>query len=66
VALEPRNPAHYEKLARALEFQGRYAEALDAARNQVKLLQELGRRDQARQLGQYIELLEYKKVKQSR
>jgi cytochrome c-type biogenesis protein CcmH/NrfG len=65
-ALEPRNPAYYEKLARTLEFQGRYAEALDAARTQVKLLQELGRRDQAKQLGQYIELLEYKKVKQSR
>jgi predicted membrane-bound spermidine synthase/Tfp pilus assembly protein PilF len=65
-ALEPQNPTHYEKLARALEFQGRYAEALDAARNQVKLLQELGRPDLAKRLGEYIELLEYKKVKQSR
>jgi tetratricopeptide (TPR) repeat protein len=65
-ALEPQNPAHYEKLARSLEFQGRYAEALDAARTQVRLLQELGRPDLAKRLGEYIELLEYKKVKQSR
>jgi tetratricopeptide (TPR) repeat protein/MFS family permease len=64
VALEPKNPDHYTKLARALEFQHRYNDALAVVRKQVALLQDLGRRDQAAQLGPYVELLEYKKVKQ--
>jgi len=32
----------------------------------VKLVQELGRRDVATQLNQYIELLKYKQVKQAK
>ncbi len=66
VKLEPRNPAHYDKLARALEFQRRYAEAIDVVQRQIKLLHELGRRDLAAQLRQYLELLEYQKAKQSK
>jgi tetratricopeptide (TPR) repeat protein/MFS family permease len=64
VALEPRNPTYYEKLARTLEFQGRYGEAIDVVRRQIKLLQESDQRDAAARLGPYVELLEYKKVKQ--
>ncbi len=65
-ALEPRNVSHYEKLARALELQRRYDEAIVAVQKHVKLVQELGRRDLATQLNQYIELLKYKRGKQSR
>lgn len=65
-ALEPRNPSHYEKLARALELQRRYEEAIQAVQKHLKLVQELGRRDLATQLNQYIELLKYKQVKQSK
>jgi tetratricopeptide (TPR) repeat protein/MFS family permease len=65
-ALEPRNPSHYEKLARALEFQRRYDEAVAVVRKHVTLREEQGRRDLATQLRQYIEMLEYKKVKQSK
>jgi tetratricopeptide (TPR) repeat protein len=65
-ALEPRNSSHYQKLARALEFQRRYDEAVAVVRKHVKLMQEQGRRDLVTQLSQYIELLEYKKVKQAR
>jgi tetratricopeptide (TPR) repeat protein/MFS family permease len=66
MALEPRNPSHYQKLARALEFQRRYDEAVAVVRKHVKLVQEQGRRDLATQLSQYIEVLEYKKVKQAK
>ena len=66
VALGPKNPAYYEKLARALEFQGHYGEAVEVVHKQIKLLQDLGRRDLASQLAPYVDLLEYKKVKQSR
>jgi len=66
VSLEPRNPAHYDKLAKALEFQRRYAEAIDVVQREIKLLQELGQKDVALQLRPYLELLEYQKVKQSK
>ncbi len=65
-ALEPRNPSHYEKLARALELQRRYDEAIVAVQKHVRLMQDLGRRDLATQLNQYIELLKYKRVKQAK
>ncbi len=65
-ALEPRNPSHYEKLARALELQRRYDEAIVAVQKHVRLVQDLGRRDLATQLNQYIELLKYKRVKQAK
>jgi len=65
-ALEPRNPSHYQKLARALELQHRYDEAIAAVRKHVRLVQEQGRRDLVSQLNHYIDVLEYKKVKQAR
>ena len=65
-ALEPANPSHYQKLAKALEFQRRYDEAIAVTRQHVKLMEEQGRRDLAAQLRQYVEFLEYQKVKQAR
>jgi predicted membrane-bound spermidine synthase/Tfp pilus assembly protein PilF len=65
VALEPGNPAHYAKLAKALEFQQRYDEALEVARRHMQLMQTNGQPDAAAQLRQYIEILEYKNVKRS-
>jgi len=64
-ALEPANPAYYSKLARALEFQKRYDEAIDAARREMELLQQGGQQEAAAQIRQYIEILEYKRVKQA-
>jgi Tfp pilus assembly protein PilF len=64
VSLEPENLSHYDNLAKTLEFQGRYGEAIDVVRKQMKLLQEQGRRDLASQRRQYIELLEYRRAKQ--
>jgi tetratricopeptide (TPR) repeat protein len=64
LSLEPGYLPHYEKLARSLERQGRYAEALDVARRQMTLLKKLGRREEIAQLTPYIELLEYRKAKQ--
>ena len=66
VALEPRNPSHYQKLARALEFQHRYGEAVAVVQKHMALMEEHGRRDLATQLRQYIDMLEYKKVKQAK
>jgi tetratricopeptide (TPR) repeat protein len=66
VTLEPRNPSHYQKLARALEFQRRYDEAVAVVGRHIKLMQEQGRRDLVAQLSQYIEVLKYNKVKQAK
>ncbi len=65
-ALEPRNPSHYQKLARALEFQHRYGEAVAVVEKHRALMQELGRRDLAGQLRNYEDVLRYKKVKQAK
>jgi tetratricopeptide (TPR) repeat protein len=64
LSLEPGYLSHYEKLARSLERQGRYAEALDVARRQMTLLKKLARQELIAQLTPYIELLEYRKAKQ--
>jgi tetratricopeptide (TPR) repeat protein len=64
MTLEPRNPTHYQKLARALELQHCYREAVAVVEQHVKLMEEQGRRDQVTQLNQYIGLLRYKNVKQ--
>ncbi len=66
VALEPRNPSHYQKLARALELQRRYEEAVAVVRKHMELMQAEGRRDLAAQLRGYEDMLRYKKVKQTK
>ncbi len=66
MALDPANLVFYEKLAKALELQQRYDEAIAVARKHVALLRSLGRRDVALQVGTYIDFLEYQRVKQRR
>lgn len=66
LALEPSNPAHYEMLARSLDRQARYGEAIDVVRKHIKLMQNQGKKEEAGQLRQYVELLEYQKAKQTR
>lgn len=64
VALEPENAAHYRKLAKALETQRRYDEAIAVARRHIELLKARGAREEALRVGHYVELLEYERVKQ--
>jgi tetratricopeptide (TPR) repeat protein/MFS family permease len=66
LALEPRTPSHYQKLARALELQRRYDEAVAVVRKHIDLVQKQGRRDLVPQLTQYMEVLKYNKVKQAK
>jgi tetratricopeptide (TPR) repeat protein/MFS family permease len=66
VTLEPRNLSHYHNLARALEFQHRYDEAVAVVEKHLRLAREQGHRDLAAQLAQYIEVLKYNKVKRAR
>jgi tetratricopeptide (TPR) repeat protein len=64
MTLEPTNLAYYEKLAKLLEDQHRYGEAISVVQKHIALLKELGRRDVAFQMGAYVDFLEYQKVKQ--
>ena len=64
LALEPGNLLHYEKLARTLERQERYGEAIEVVRRQMKRLEDRRQRDLAAQARQYLELLEYQRAKQ--
>lgn len=63
LALEPGHLAHYEKLARTLEHQKRYGEAIEVVRRQMKLLEDHRQRESAVQARQYLELLEYQRAK---
>lgn len=63
MALEPSNPIHYEKLARALAHQKRYGEAIVVVNKHIQLLQQRGEKEAAGQLRQYVELLEYQRAK---
>jgi len=64
VALEPENVTSYRKWAKVLELQRRYDEAIAVLRRQIVLLRQQGQKDTARQVSQYIEILEYRRVKQ--
>jgi tetratricopeptide (TPR) repeat protein/predicted membrane-bound spermidine synthase len=64
VELEPENPCYYDRLAKALERQQRYGEAIEAVRKELQLLQKHDARGMASQCRQYIELLEYERAKQ--
>lgn len=64
IALEPKNVAYYSKLTEILAEQHRYDEAIAVAKRHIALLKELGRRDVALQIGDYVEQLEYERVKQ--
>jgi tetratricopeptide (TPR) repeat protein/MFS family permease len=66
LALEPSNPGHHEKLARALAYQKRYDEAIVVVNKHIRLLQEQGAKEAAGQLRQYVEFLEYQRAKQPR
>jgi tetratricopeptide (TPR) repeat protein len=66
LALEPDNVVHYEKLVELLKAQQRYDEAIAVLRRQIAMLKEQGEREAALELGQYVELLEYERVKRQR
>jgi cytochrome c-type biogenesis protein CcmH/NrfG len=66
VSLQPGDLSDYDKLAKALESQQRYGEAIEVVRAQLKLLEEQHQRDRIAQVRPYLDLLEYRKAKQPR
>ena len=64
VELEPEYLTHYDKLAKTLEAQGRYEEAVKVVRTQIDLLKKTGRKEAVIQQSQYADVLEYERVKQ--
>jgi tetratricopeptide (TPR) repeat protein/MFS family permease len=64
MSLEPGNVAHYEKLAKTLERQKRYGEAIEVVRRQMKLLEDRHQRNEAVEARQHLELLEYQRAKE--
>lgn len=66
VTLDPSNPNHYEMLARSLDRQARYGEAIDVVRRHIKLMQNQGNREKADRLQEDVEYFEFQKAKQTR
>jgi tetratricopeptide (TPR) repeat protein/MFS family permease len=66
VELEPDYLTHYDKLAKTLEAQQRYDEAIEVVRAQIALLAKTGRKEAAAQQTQYVEVLQYNRAKQGR
>ena len=64
--LDPGNVTCYEKWAKVLELERRYDDAIAVLRRQVALLKKQGQREEAMEVSQYVELLEYEKVKQKK
>ena len=62
--LTPGNMLYYENLAKSLEFQGRFDEAMDTVKNQILFMKRRGQKKAAVQLESYLNSLEYQKSKQ--
>ncbi|MCD4831163.1 MAG: fused MFS/spermidine synthase [Anaerohalosphaeraceae bacterium] len=63
--LEPTNPSHLQNLIKALEFQGKYDEAIKILKEQIKLARYHNKTAVTAKLQQHIEFLKYKKSKQN-
>lgn len=66
VKLDPQFPASYFNLARALEFQGLYDEAIAVMQEGVSYMRKTGRADAAAQLLGYLGDIKTKKAQQNR
>ena len=62
LALNPGNLTAYDNLAKTLEFQGRYDEAIDVLRKGVQFMQRHGQKAAAAMLQRDLEFLEFKKI----
>jgi tetratricopeptide (TPR) repeat protein len=65
VQLDPNNPNYYDNLTKALEFQGKYDEAIEVLKKQIQLMQNYGQPEIVQGLQEYLKSLEYKKSKQN-
>jgi len=64
IALDPDNLANYDTLAKLLEVQKRYDDAISVSRRQLDVLKQQHQRDAVLELTQYIDFLEYQRVKE--
>ncbi|HEW79538.1 MAG TPA: tetratricopeptide repeat protein [Phycisphaerales bacterium] len=65
IALNPAILANHIKLVQSLEFQGRYDEAITALKKAISLASHYGRKESIAQLERYLELVEFRKSKQT-
>jgi tetratricopeptide (TPR) repeat protein len=64
VSLEPDNMTYRECLAKALEFQGRLAEAVEAVKKTIEFASSHGQQESAAAFSEYLKSLEQKKSKE--
>ncbi|HUS73687.1 MAG TPA: fused MFS/spermidine synthase, partial [Sedimentisphaerales bacterium] len=64
--LNPANLLYYDNLVKALQYQGRVAEAIEVLQKGIELMSRHGQMDAAAKLKQYLDLLEYQKSKQEK
>lgn len=61
--LEPNNPSHYTNLAKSLEYQGRYDEAISVVRKHMMLIEPYGEKEGIANLRSHVELLRLKRAR---
>ncbi len=66
LTLDPENLAYYDDLSKALEFQGRYDEAIKVLRKQTQLMKRYGLQEAIQKIEKYVDILEHKKSKQEK
>jgi len=65
VELAPNNPAYYDSLTKAFEYQGKYDDAIGVLKKQIQLMQNYGQLETVQNLKTYLESLEYRASKQN-
>ena len=63
LALNPDDPAYYDNLVKALEYDGRYDEAIEVLKKQIQLMKHNKQDEAVSQLQGHLESLEYKNSK---
>jgi tetratricopeptide (TPR) repeat protein/MFS family permease len=66
LALEPENPGHYDILVRALEYQGRYDEAVGVLQKQIELMTRSGNTEAVVEIRRHIESLKFRMSQQQK
>jgi tetratricopeptide (TPR) repeat protein len=66
LTLNPANLLYYDNLVKALQYQGRLAEAIEVLQKGIEFMSRYGQLEAAEKLKKYLDLLEYQKSKQEK
>jgi cytochrome c-type biogenesis protein CcmH/NrfG len=66
LTLNPANPLYYNYLVKALQYQGRLAEAIEVLQKGIEFMTRYGQIEAASKLKKYLDFIKYKKSTQGK